>query len=174
MKNQLTIITPPLHDGKTGHAEEIILMLKNMEGKRAKITIEEFKQPRTNKQNSYYFGVVVKAYLDYFMDNNVYMTSDMMHNWIKEYVWRWYEDITLNGIPFRHILSSTEVDIKTWEELMTQSRLYAAKHLGIDIPEPEEKLPGHLDVPCGIFYDYDYKNYFKIVDASAEKAPVTN
>jgi hypothetical protein len=169
MKNQLTIITPPLHDGKTGHAEEIMLMLKNMEGKRARIFIEEFKMPRTNKQNRYYFGVVVKAYQNCFNDNNVYMTSDDMHGWIKQYVWKWYEDVTLNGIPFRHILSSTEVDVKTWEELMTKCRYYAAKHLGIDIPEPTERLPDYLDTPCGIFYDYDYKNYFKIIEGSAER-----
>ena len=54
---------------------------------------------------------------------------------------------------------------------MTKCRYYAAKHLGIDIPEPREAIPVYFEEPCGIFYDYDYRNYFAVIEGEAERVP---
>jgi len=170
MKNQLTIITPTIKDGKTGFGLQIQSALQALEGKRVKITIEEFKKPRSNAQNAYYYGCVLPAYKEAFAANNVFLDNDQMHAWIKEFVWEWYVDLDMNGIPFRKVLSSTHVDVKQWEELMTKCRYYATKHLNIDIQEPQEKMPEY-EVPDGLYYDYDYKNYFKIVNSTAEVMP---
>lgn len=174
MKNQVTVITGPIKDGRTGFTVQINTALKSLEGKRARIVIEEFKLPRTTPQNNYYYGVVLTAYQEKFAAEGVIFSKEQMHLWIKEFVWKWFVDVELNGIPFRKILSSTEVNIQQWEDLMKQCRYYADKHLNIYIPEPQKKLPDYMDIPSGVYYDYEYKNYFKIIDAQSERVQESN
>jgi hypothetical protein len=177
MKNKLTIVTKPIKDGKTGFGEAILNALESLEGKRAKISIEEYKRPRSNKQNRYYWGVVLKYYRQFFQANGTFMSNDDMHIWIKEYVWHDYVDITLERvsrdgevlqIPFRKILTSTRLDTQEWEQRMTLSRQYAVENFnGMQIPEPSETIDEHvkqwLEHADGLYYGADYSNYFDIV-----------
>jgi len=183
-KDQIVIVTKPIQpDGKTGYGLAIVNALKELVGKRAIIIIQEYRKIRSNKQNRYYWGVVLKAYQRYFQSNNVYMSDDDMHLWIKEYVWRDYVDIQIEDvdsetgevrmIPFRKILTSTILTTIEWEERMTISRNYAAEHFNIQIPEPNERLDKQiletLEHPEGIYYDVDFGNYFNIVDVPSQR-----
>lgn len=176
-KNQITIVTRVIQNGLTGFGEQILNAIDILEGKRAKITIEEFRRPRTNKQNRYYWGVVLKAYCQYFERQGHYFSNDEMHLWIKEYVWGDFQDITVEKVdrdgvitylPMRHILSSTTLDTLQFEERMFLSRAYAAENFdGLQIPEPSEKIDAHvlewLENPEGIYYQNEYKDYFNII-----------
>lgn len=178
MKNSVRIVTRPIKDGLTGFGEQIIQAFKILEGKRAEVIITEWKAPRTDKQNRYYWGVVLKAYSQYFQQQGHFWSNDEMHLWIKQYVWWDYEDITVERVdkdgvvtylPFRHILSSTTLGTKEWEERMEKSRMYAAQNFnGLQIEEPNEKIDEHvlewLANPEGLYYGNDYKAYFNVVE----------
>lgn len=181
-KQSASIITFPIKDGRTGFGEIIVDHIAKLEGKRAKITIEEYHSPRTNKQNRYYWGVVLKYYQEYFRKEQVYFTNDEAHDWIKEHVWgdllegvieRVSKDGEVSHIPYRKLLSSTLLTTKEWELRMTASRQYAAEHLNMQIPEPHEKLDEELlkwlNNPEGVYYMEDYRNYFTISDAKKAK-----
>lgn len=175
MKNEMTIITKIIEGGRTGFGEAIVSAIESLEGKRAKITIEEYKRPRSNQQNRYYWGVVLKFYQSYFQRNGVNMSNDDMHIWIKEYIWKDFVDITIekvskygevSQIPFRKILTSTLLTTKEWENRMEQTRRYAAQNFSIQIPMPNEKIDQHvidwLENPDGMYYQAEYANYFTI------------
>jgi len=167
-KNKITIITKEISEGRTGYGEAIVDAFCKLEGKKAKITIEHYRRPRTNAQNAYYWCVPLEYYQRYFQQQDVFMTKDEIHEWIKEYVWHDYVDITLiNGMEFRKVLSSTDLDTMEWEHRMTLTRNYAATNFnGMQIPEPNEKIDEAtlewLANAEGIYSDFEYKNYFKI------------
>lgn len=166
MKNCMTIITSIITEGRTGFGEAIVSAIEKLEGKRARIAIEEYKKPRSNRQNRYYWGVVLRMYVQYFQRQGVFMSNDDMHIWIKEYVWSDFVDVIVNDVPFRKILTSTRLTTMEWEERMTLARAYASEHFSLNIPEPSERIDEHvqewLEHPDGVYYDADYTNYFSI------------
>lgn len=175
--NRIQIVTKPITGGLTGFGEQIVQAIESLEGRRAIITIEEFRRIRTTQQNAYYWAVVLKMFRQYFEHSGHFMSNDDMHLWIKEYVWRDFVDISVEKVdrdgvvtyvPFRQILTSTLLTTVEWEHRMMLSRAYAAENFnGMQIPEPREKLPDYvqewLDNPEGVYYEGDYKNYFNIV-----------
>lgn len=178
MTETATIITLPIKDGLTGFGQTIVDHVAKLEGKRAEITIREYVRPRTDKQNRYYWGVVLKAYQQYFRGKQIFFTNDECHLWIKEHIWNdifegtWErvskETGEVTHVPFRKILSSTLLNTREWEERMLLSRQYAAEFMNLQIPEPEEKIDEQvlqwLENPEGVYYMDDYRNYFTISD----------
>ncbi len=164
MKNQITIITRPIEGGKTGMSNEINAAIAKLEGKKAKITIEEWVKPRSDKQNRYYFGVVVpiiQAICERGSDE--IWSVDRTHEFIKREIWEMTEvktyyrrdPQTLELVPYKEIEASKSrtLNAKQWEDMMTKTRAWAAE-IGVDIPEPIEKIPDYLDEPTGVYYDY--------------------
>ena len=99
-------------------------------------------------------------------------------------MWRDYVDIEIEEvdqetgeiklIPFRKILTSTQLSTMEFEERMTASRNYAAEHFnGLQIPEPTERIDTQilewLEHPEGVYYDADFQNYFNVIDLPAER-----
>ncbi len=90
---------------------------------------------RTNPQNSYYWGVVIKT-----MSDSLGYTSQEMHEIIK------HKFLTQNDILkgrtgavyVSHSKSTTELTTVEFEELMADIRQWASIDLGISIQQPNE------------------------------------
>ena len=88
--------------------------------------IRRAKKPRSQNQNSYYWGVVVKAFSQEF-GYHEHETHQLFGNTYLTYV--------KNDIQF--IRSTTELTTVEMENYLSQCRQYASEN-GLYIPEPNE------------------------------------
>ncbi len=91
---------------------------------------------RSNSQNSYYWGVVLEA----FFNSEIGYTKDEWHEIIKAKFLSQTDIVKgrTGAVYLAHSKSTTKLDTKEFEELMTQVRQWASIELGIWIPEPNE------------------------------------
>jgi hypothetical protein len=106
-------------------------------GKRVEITVEKITHPRTNGQNRYYWGVVVKEIAQHTGHD-----PEQIHELLKQMhspKWRMYVDTgdKIADIP----TSTTRLDTLAFVDYTEKCRLWANEFLGLQIP-----LPGEVDV----------------------------
>lgn len=105
--------------------------LENHEGKDVYISITVPKSKRSDQQNRYYWGVVVKILSDelgYF--------SDEMHELLRiKFLKR---ELVLNEVIYTIGSSTTKLSTKEMEEYLEDIRRWAAIELNILIPLPNE------------------------------------
>lgn len=106
--------------------------LRGFEGMDAYITIQEYRFKRSDAQNRYYWGVVVKMiadYAGYFIDEV-------------------HEALKLKFLPTKEVLvagqkylvasSTASLNTAEFEEYVSKIRIWADTELEIKIPEPNE------------------------------------
>lgn len=96
-----------------------------------------YKKDRSNGQNRYYWGVVLKA----FYNSEIGYTAEEWHEIIKHKFlkeWRTVKGKTKTE-EIEITRSTTDLNTKEFEELMTKIRQWASIELGIWIPEPNEQ-----------------------------------
>lgn len=109
--------------------------LKLLEGKEVDVTIAIHKKRRSNNQNRYYWGVVVKI----LCDELGYM-PDELHDAIKYKFLA--KNIDLKGEKLPVLGSTNKLNTAQFEDLMAKVRAWASRDLQIFIPEPNEiELP---------------------------------
>jgi hypothetical protein len=108
--------------------------LKGLEGQEVTITVKKkrkMKDDRSNRQNRYYWSVVVQTLAD-----ELGYTPEEMHEAIKyEFLAR---DIDLKGLPSVTMASTATLNTKEFEDLMSKIRQWASINLSIYIPAPNE------------------------------------
>ena len=133
----MQIITE-IKDGKTAHPQRIVSVLKLFEGKKVKITIDEFKKTRSKNQNAFYWGVVIPIVHKMFMDNGENLDHDEVHEYLKQHVGKLTRAVVdLNGETVVVQCSSKKLFTDGFENYMTQVRIWAAGN-GVIIPLPNE------------------------------------
>ena len=122
--------------------------LAKLEGKQAIVTVAPFRKKRSNRQNRYYFGVIVKSIRQAMLELGNTMSPDDVHLFLKGEVAGMKEPIyDLNGeVVGWRVDSSTKLSTVEFEVYAEQCRAWAAEHLNIEIDLPNE----HWD------YDGDY------------------
>lgn len=110
--------------------------LHSLNGKRVELTVEKLKHPRTNSQNRYYHGVVVKLIAEH-TDHD----PEQVHEALKQlHSPKWYlfpdKDVA-KAIP----TSTTRLDTVAFVEYTEKCRMWANEFLGLNIP-----LPGEVSV----------------------------
>jgi hypothetical protein len=110
-------------------------------GKRLCLSLSEDKNRSTTPQRRYYFGVIVEAYLEAFLDAGNDMTKDDMHLWLKQEVGKLFKEVVCpeTGEITRSLRSYRDLDTQETENYHTQCRMRAAQ-MDIDIPEPWEGM----------------------------------
>ncbi len=109
--------------------------LKFLEGKKIYVVIKKEETPRSNQQNRYYRGVIVKL-----LSDHTGHSPDEMHEILKSiFLKRWFELETKQGIV-RHCVIGSTTDLSTvkMEEFNENIRRWAALELGVNIPEPHQ------------------------------------
>ena len=92
---------------------------------------------RSNPQNKYYWGVIVQT-----LSDELGYTRNEIHDLIK-YRFLSTPDIVkgrTGQVMLQRTKSTTELDTKSFESLMSEIREWASIELGIYLPEPNEIL----------------------------------
>lgn len=124
-------------------AETIRQLLRRMEGKRLRLKISRWTRQRSDRQNRYYWGVVVEMVWQMFLEYGNDMTKEEVHDFLKgpEVGALFTEVMDPRGEIHRVPLSTTKLTTVSWEDYMTKCRAWAAR-MGLQIPEPNEVLHG--------------------------------
>ena len=105
------------------------MYLATLEGKQVEVTVREYKSQRSNPQNSYYFGVVIRILCDH-----TGYTREEMHEALK---FKFLRIPGENGLPDTCI-STTKLNTKQFEAYLSEVRQWAGQELGCFIPQPNE------------------------------------
>lgn len=141
MKNKITFESP-VNNGKIEGriARHLNACIKNMDGKRVRIIIEECKRKRSLNQNAYYFGVVVQLVHGAMIDAGNDIDTEEVHNMLKVDVGRLVKDVVLpDGTKRKVIRSTTELSTVEFEEYLEKCRAWAAQ-FDLIIPLPHENV----------------------------------
>ncbi len=152
---KVSLVTRTVENGVHGMEEAVANAVKTLEGKRVRITIEEFKKPVSDKIKAYWFTVCIPIIQDILRQNSLegkHYTKEEAHQFAKEYIWEWYQDVMFMGAPMRVILPMPKIHQKEWPELLRKSQEWAAKR-GRQMPDPQEKIPDWVLEGT----DWDYK-----------------
>lgn len=107
-------------------------------GKRVEVSVEKLTHPRSNGQNRYYFGVVVKEIAQHTGHD-----PEQVHELLKmKFSPKWhlfYRDES-NGMPTDISIptSTTRLDTLEFVEYTEKCRMWANEFLGLQIPLPNE------------------------------------
>ncbi|TAK97730.1 MAG: hypothetical protein EPO08_20840 [Rhodospirillaceae bacterium] len=114
--------------------------LKRLEGRKAKVTVEEYKKTRSNNQSRFYRGVIVPAIRDWLIDQGWNLSLDEVHDFLVREVWKFTKYETLpDGTSVEVRKSSTEADTALWEQFQTITRERFAR-MGLQLPFPHENI----------------------------------
>ncbi len=117
--------------------DELVLIRGMIDGP-VEIEIKPYKYIRSNEQNRYYWGVVVRLISEHtgFTDNEVHEILKHIH-----LVKRLF--IKTNSKDDNVWITRSTRDLKTseMEEYLSKCRMWASTELGVFIPEPNEDMP---------------------------------
>lgn len=109
-----------------------------MDGKEVSITIKEVKSTRSQKQNRYYWGVVVKMIHQLFLDTGNDATAEEVHDFLKQEVGGIHKELYAPDGKVRTITGSSATQSTIdFEDYMQKCRAWAARW-DVFIPLPNE------------------------------------
>ncbi|HZZ77471.1 MAG TPA: hypothetical protein VFE62_03070 [Gemmataceae bacterium] len=120
---------------------QIVDALSRLEGKVVEITLKERKKRRSNNQNAYMWGVVVKLITDAFRDAGNNVDAEDVFIFLKLNVWKAKQVfVTPDGEVLQGIASSRHWTTQEMELRLEEARAWAAQTLGLEIPLPNEDV----------------------------------
>lgn len=118
--------------------QQVMRGLRVLEGKDVRITVEEIKRRRSDKQNRYYWGCLIPMVTEMFLDAGNTIDGEQVHEFLKEHVGALKDTISdPNGVIHTVVRSSTKLTTAEWENYMERIRAWAAD-FGLLIPTPNE------------------------------------
>jgi hypothetical protein len=108
--------------------------LKSFEGKKIKIEIKENRSTRSQMQNSYYWGVVLK----YLVDETGH-TAEELHEIFKT-MFLDTKPVIFQGVAYNLAESTTTLNTLEMMQYLDKIRDFASKEFNCYIPEPNEEL----------------------------------
>jgi hypothetical protein len=105
------------------------------------ITIEKKIKKRSNHQNAYYYGVVLKivrqGLIDQGFDN--FRNDESVHELLK-YRFLKVDESNPDGLFVERIKSTTELSTSQFMDYIAEIQRWASEFLNVYIPEPNEEL----------------------------------
>lgn len=105
--------------------------LKGLKGKQ-NIKIQKHRNKRSNKQNKYYWGIVIA-----YISNETGFTDKEVHELLK-FKFLQTSKVSKQGSVETFIQSTTELDTLEAEEYLDKIRIWALNFLNLPIPLPNE------------------------------------
>jgi hypothetical protein len=102
-----------------------------LKGKRVELSIRPETKQRSNNQNAYYWGVVVKMIADEIGED-----TETVHELLKDKFNR--SEIIIKGNPETVSKSTTELSTEEFNQYIEKIQIWAANFLGITIPDPNQ------------------------------------
>lgn len=123
----------PIHKGialkgrlKLDNRDRFDDWMKSLNGN-VEVIVRKPQQPRSVKENSYYWGVVIKMISD---ETGAY--PDDVHHELK----RMFLKQSGDKIPV--LISTTDLSTVEFEDFLSKVRMWASSELGVMIPQPNE------------------------------------
>ena len=118
--------------------QDIQKALEQYQGKTVDITIEQRVKRRTNPQNAYYHGVVVKHVQNGFMELGELLTTEQVHEFLKRKFLSFTICIDETSGTYEKFNKTTKgLDTKDFNTFIEQIQIWSAEWLGIIIPDPK-------------------------------------
>lgn len=125
---------PSFEDGKA--SDRFVEYCKTLRGKECELIVRPRTYKRSNQQNAYYWGVVIKLITDdcgYGERDEILSVHDTLRTMF----------LKRNGFLGKpRVMSTTELSTKEFEEYLEQVRRWAAIALSVQIP-----LPNEVEIP---------------------------
>lgn len=113
-------------------------ILRTMQGKNVRLSVQEIKRRRSDKQNRYYWGCVLPIVHEMFLDAGNVMDADEVHVFLKQHIGKLTKTVSdPKGRMGKVVRSSTELTTEEWERFMEAVRAWAAE-FSVSIPLPNE------------------------------------
>lgn len=145
MSERVLIPNAMVTDGRLPEYIRVIISerLKGFEGKRVTITIDDSKK-RSNPQNDYYHGVIVKMVHDWMVEHgNDGLDVDVVHEYLKrqfpEYTKKTKEITLPDGEVISQVYFTTKIPTKDFSAYMEKCQVWAADR-DLYIPLPNETM----------------------------------
>ena len=143
-----------VNDGKlTKNREEVTEAIKQYEGKPITIVVKRYFKKRSNKQNKYYWAVIVEHWKNIIREEwGEIWTPEDTHHFLKsnlnyeEFVDEDTGEVLLNeitGLPIRKPKSTKENTSFSQEEYHEAARQLAWNMFQYQIPLPEKQIQAH-------------------------------
>ena len=123
--------------------EQIKQAIASFEGKEIIITIDKAKKTRSNKQNSYYWGVCIPLIQSGLKDaTGEFRSSENIHyNILLPLFSPSVEIINIDtGQVLTERISSSEMTTTQFMEYVMEIQKWSSEFLNIDIPDPNEEI----------------------------------
>ena len=139
--NKITITTDIVNGQIKRNRKLVLEAIQSFEGKTIEITIERQKKKRTNNQNAYYFGVVIKILQNCIKDSwGELWSSERCHEFCKMQ-FNFTEKVNEEtGEIIRLPKSTTENTTTAQEEFHHEVRNFIKEWFNTDCPLPNEDL----------------------------------
>lgn len=113
--------------------------IRHLDGKKVLIALSEVKRKRSDQQNRYYWGVVVKLVTDAFRDAGNMVNAEDVHDFLKQHVGKLSQVlVTPDGEVLRGPGSTARLTTTEFSNYVEAVRAWAAEVLGLSIPSPDE------------------------------------
>lgn len=129
MKHRFTV-----ENGKVEYHDKDLLLedMRNYEGREAYIVVKPYRKTRSDNQNRYYWGVVIKLLCD-----ELGYSDEEMHEVLKQrFLMR--EKVQVAGVEYAIYGNTSSLSTTDFEDFLSKVRAWASIDLGVFIPEPNE------------------------------------
>lgn len=105
------------------------------------VTVETHKKTRTNLQNRYYWGIVIRD-----IAKELGYDADTVHDYMKK-MFLGYEEFDMpDGNTHHQLRSTTDATTISFEDFVAKIRQWASEFLNMYIPLPNETPYNYLEV----------------------------
>jgi len=115
--------------------------VRRMLGKQLVLSLKEYRNTRSNRQNAYYWGVLVSRITDVMREAGNDMDSEDVHSYLKREIGKLNRVAVLpSGEVIKIPGSTARLNTKEFEDYTEKIRAWSASVLGIILPLPNEEL----------------------------------
>lgn len=139
MTKKITPIWPGMvENGKLvlDHDIAFKVYLHQLDGS-VELIVRRTRRQRSEPQNDYYWGVVIKMISDYIGEDNQKVHEDMKYMFLKDIS---HKTINNRVLEFVRIKSTTELSTVEFVEYTEEIKRWAAQFLALNIPDPNQVI----------------------------------
>jgi len=119
---------------------EISSILNQFEGKRVEVIIKKARSKRSDNQNRYYWGCVVKIVRQGLKDLGWIMSPEETHDFLKDKFLGYETMANSEGLEIgKKYKSTTELTKTEFGEYIEQIQIFSAEILNVIIPDPNSQ-----------------------------------
>jgi midasin (ATPase involved in ribosome maturation) len=129
-------------NGKLNRNRNLLIdAIQSFEGKEISITIEKAKKQRSNCQNAYYWGVVIKIVKSCLKSSGNILSDNDTHDLLRlKFLKATINVNETTGECIERIKSTTELSTSEFMEYIAEIQKFAAEYFNTIIPDPNENL----------------------------------